>query len=131
MLRALRALVSSCSVCMDHGAIGIGIGDGVHGDRLLVFGELVDQVFGSACPVSLARHHRAIMPLQPAGVFERLVSALLLDVGQLVEESRTAARILDHQCAESECLTAMRIGDRASRLTIHAGDIAVIGSRIR
>ena len=111
---------------IDHRAVGIGIGDGEHRDRLVVLGELVDQVAGGTRREALRRHHRTVMPLQPASCLERLVGAFLLDVDQLVEGPRRPLVLLDHQRAERDGLVAMRVSDRAARLAIHAFDFAVL-----
>ena len=95
--------------------------------RLVVLGQLVDQIAGGAGREALRRHQHAVVALRPANVLQRLATALLLDVDQLVEGPHRALVVLDHQRAERDGLAAMRMIDRAARLAVHARDLAVLG----
>ena len=100
--------------------------DAEHLDRFVVLDQLVDQVAGGAGREALRRHHRAVVPLQPAVLLQRLLCAFLLDVEQLVEIPCRALVLLDHQGAERDGLVAVRMGDRAARLAVHPLDLAVL-----
>src|SRR4051794_36130152 len=66
------------------------------------------------------------MMLAPALILERLAEPLLLDVDKLVEAPERALVFLDHQCAEREGLTPVRVIDRAARLAVHPRNLAVL-----
>ena len=111
---------------INHRARCVGIVDAEHFDRLVVLGQLVDQVAGGPRREALRRHHRAIVPLEPAVLLERLLRAFLLDVENLVEIPCRALVLFDHQRAERDGLVTVRMRDRAARLAVHQRDFAVL-----
>src|SRR4051794_30456191 len=66
------------------------------------------------------------MPLAPLLILEGFGKAFLIDVEELVEIPRRALVFLDHQRAEGDRLIQMRMSDAATRLTVHALDLAVL-----
>ena len=66
------------------------------------------------------------MPLKPVLLLQRLCETLLLDVEKLVKGPRRPLVLRDHQVAERECLLPVRMIDASARLTIHAGNWAVL-----
>jgi hypothetical protein len=96
------------------------------GDRLVVLGELIDQIAGGPSGESLGRHQRAVMPLRPAVVLQRFAETFFFDVEKFVEGPRRTLIIFDRQCSERNVILAMRVIDRAARIPVHAGDFAVV-----
>ena len=111
---------------IDHRARGVGVMGAEHLDGLVMLDQLVDQVTRRAGREALRRHHRAVVPLQPAVLLQRLLRALLLDVEELVEGPDRPHVLLDHQRAERDSLVAVRMGDRTARLAVHQFDLAVL-----
>src|SRR5262245_56300462 len=94
--------------------------------RLVVLGELVDQIASGAGAESLRRHRHAIVPLRPFRFLERLREALLLDIDNLVVEPGWPFVVLDYQRAEHDRFADMRVVDRTARLAVHTLDFAVL-----
>ena len=111
---------------IDHRAGGVGVMGAEDLDWLVMLDQLVDQVTRRTGREALRRHHRAVVPLQPAVLLEGLLRALLLDVEELVEGPCWPHVLLDHQRAERESLVAVRMGERTARLAVHEFDLAVL-----
>src|SRR5262245_29129164 len=98
------------------------------------------MVTGSSCSASLSTRsraarvvkpfddiRRAVMALRPAVGLQGFRETLFLDINQFVERPPRPLVFLDRERAERDVLVAMGMIDRAARLAVHAGNLAILG----
>ena len=95
-------------------------------DLLAGLAQQVEQIARRPRRLALGGEQGAVVPLRPGSLLQRLEEALLLDEQDLVEGPFGPLIALDLQGAERDAVPAMRMVERAARVAVHAGDLALL-----